>query len=127
MITLGSLSLPDDVRWTNRSELSAMALSVKRRLDGGVALFARGWEKGRSILLEIAEDGAITRAEQLALEALASVPGAIYALEIPGEGFSASVMFDSRGGAALDLRPLVWFEDPAADDLVFGSIKLLTV
>lgn len=127
MITLGSLLLPDDLRWTNRSGWGGVSLAVKRRLDGGVAVFSRALESGRAIVLEAAEDSAITRADQLALEAAAGVPGAVYALEIPGEGLSASVMFDHRDGSALDFSPVAWFEDPAADDLVFGSIKLVTV
>jgi hypothetical protein len=127
MITLGNLSLPDDLRWTNRTETAAVAMAAQRRLDGGLVVFVRAQELGRPILLEAGEDGALSRADQLALEQLASVAGARYALEIPAEGLSVFVMFDWRDGSPLDLRPVTWFEDPAADDWVAGTIKLVTV
>lgn len=126
-ITLGGINLPDALVWTNRVALAAVSQASKRRLDGGIALYARPLYAGHGIELKIPDDVCITRADQLALEALASNAGAIYALAIPLEGLAVQVQFDWRNGDALDLSPLFDYEDPASEDPVYGTIKLLTV
>jgi hypothetical protein len=126
-ITLGTLTLPDALVWTNRSALAAVSQAAKRRLDGGIAVYARPLFAGRSIELKIPEDVCITRADQMALETLASTAGAIHALAIPNEGLAVQVQFDWRNGDALALSPLFDYQDPAAEDFVYGTLKLLTV
>lgn len=121
-ITLGSVSLPDAVEWTDRAAVSAVQHATRRTLSGRFVVSSRPLSGGRAITLEIPADVTCSRADQIALEALASVPGAVYALAIPNQGFSASVMIES-----LEFTPLFDYADPVDDDPVHGTIKLFTV
>ena len=122
MITLGSVTLPDALVWVDRSALGAVAITSKRRFDGGLAVRAQALAGGRTITLEVPADVTITRANQLALEGLAAVAGATYALSIPQQGYSATVVI-----TALDLRAVIDYADPDDADPVAGTIQLMTV
>ncbi|AFL76243.1 hypothetical protein [Thiocystis violascens] len=125
MIQLDTLTLPDGLDWPDEFDTSAIGQSVRRRLDGGLVVYPRALAAGRSITLVAPNDQPLTRAQAAALEALAAVVGASYALTLRDESFQ--VMFRHHDPPALDLTPLVDYADPIDSDFVVGTVKLFTV
>lgn len=125
-IRLATLDLPPGLQWPDEyAGLDPVAQTVKRRLDGGLAVYPRGQSGGRSITLVATADHWLTRAQADALMALAADPGAVYPLSLRGQTFS--VLFRHHDAPAADLAPLIDYEDPEAADPMIGSIKLMTV
>ena len=128
-ILLATLSLPPGLAWIDEWATDAVAQTMRRRLDGGVTLYPRGNIAGRPITLQAGPDHWLTRAQAEALLELAAAPGAVYTLTFPLRlgAPSYSVAFRHHEPPALDLRALVDYADPRADDPVVGTLKLLTV
>lgn len=125
MIHLDTLILPDGLDWPDEFDTSVIGQSVRWRLDGGLVVYPRTLAAGRSITLVAPADQPLTRAQALALVALASVVGASYPLSLRGAVFQ--VMFRHHDPPALDLAPLVDYADPVDSDFVVGTVKLFTV
>jgi hypothetical protein len=126
MITLGTLTLLD-LAWTDQWATAAVAAPVRRRLDGGLAVYPRTLSAGRPITLVATADQPLTYAQANTLAAMAAVPGATYPLNMTLKSFSALVMFDWSQGPALDLSLVIDYADPATTDPVSGTLHLLTV
>lgn len=124
-ITLASITLPAGLRWIDEFDADAVQQSVRRRLDGGLTIYPRGNVAGRPITLEATEDQWLTRAMAESLASLALAPGQTMPLAIRGATYS--VLFRHQDPPALDLRPLVDYADPAADDPIVGRVKLMTI
>jgi hypothetical protein len=126
---LATLALPDGLAWIDEFADDAVAQTMRRRLDGGITLYPRGNIAGRPITLEARADHWLTRAQAEALLALAAAPGALYDLQFTARLGAPSyrVVFRHHEPPALELRPLVDYADPRADDPLVGTIKLLTV
>lgn len=125
MIRLAHLDLPDGLAWVDELAAPVVGQSVRRRLDGGVSVFALAHDGGRPITLEAGADQWLTRAQAEGLAALAAMPGAVLTLTVRGTDYS--VVFRHHEPPALDLRPLIDYADPAPDDPIVGHIRLLTV
>jgi hypothetical protein len=124
-ILLAHIALPAGLRWIDEFDDQAVTQSVRRRLDGGLTIYPRGNVAGRPITLEATEDQWLTRTQAEGLAGLASAPGMILALSLRGVGYS--VLFRHQDPPALELRALVDYADPRADDPVIGRIKLMTI
>lgn len=124
-IVLATVELPDDLLWADEYGPAPVLQTARRRLDGGLRLYARPLIGGRPVTLIAAEDAWLTRAQADALAALAAVPGAGYALSLRGQSFQ--VMFRHDDAPALELRPLIDYADADPDDPVIGTIKLVTL
>ena len=125
-ILLATIALPSGLLWPDEySGMNPVAQTVKRRLDGGLAVYPRAQIGGRAITLTATADHWLTRAQADALTALAADPGGVYPLTLRGQTYS--VMFRHHDGRSLDLVPLIDYEDPEADDPIIGSINLMTV
>ena len=123
---LHTVTLPDGLDWLDEWDMSgALAAPIKRRRDGGLAVYPQPLTAGRPITLQAPESQPITRAQADALRALAAVPGATYTLDMPLRGLSFLVLFDLTQ-QPLELRPLIDYADPIDTDHVTGTIRLLT-
>jgi len=123
---LHTVDLPDGLSWPDEWDISgAIAAPMRRRLDGGLAVYPRAISAGRPITLEAPESQPITRAAAESLRTLATVPGATYTLTMPLRGLSFLVLFDIPNGP-LDLRPLIDYADPEPTDYMIGTIRLMT-
>lgn len=123
MITLASLSLPTGLLWSDEFTWQPVAQSVERALDGSQIVFSGALVAGQPITLE---SGAwVKRDAVLALQALASVPDAVYPLTL--RGLSYQVRFRHHDAPAVSAAPLFPMANPAPDDFYTLSIKLMTV
>ncbi|MBK1699733.1 hypothetical protein [Thiococcus pfennigii] len=128
MIHIGPVALNDGLDWADEADTQAVRQWVRRRADGGLAVYPQALAGGRPITLEARPDSPITYAQWMALEALAAVPGAIYALAFDLRPEHArQVMFRHQEPPALSLRLLLDYADPIDTDLVVGQIKLMVV
>ncbi|MFZ5536727.1 MAG: hypothetical protein ACOZAP_04520 [Pseudomonadota bacterium] len=121
MIQLETTTLPPGLIWRDRHAAQAVGQSVRRTLDGGLAVFYQARVGGLSITLESEPDqGWLTRTQVEAVKALADAPGAIYTLALDGQ--TLRVMFRHHEPPAFDAQPLY----PGADWFT-ASLKLMTV
>lgn len=126
---LHTLHLPDGLQWLDEYDLSgSVAAPMRRRLDGGLAVYPRALTAGRPITLAAPEDQPITRSQANALASLAAVPGATYWLKMPLRPGSPEYLVMFRyDESPLDLRPLIDYADPIDSDWIVGTIRLMTV
>lgn len=124
-ITLGSVTLPAGLRWVDEQSWSPVRQTVQRRLNGGVVVFAGSNLAGRPITLEADADYWLRRDEVADLQALAAVPGNVMSLSIRDQ--TMTVIFRHQDAPAVDLAPLVDYEDAADDDPFVGQIKLMSL
>lgn len=125
-LILGTVTLDDNMQWIDRAQQAPVAQSDQRTVAGNLVTFAQGLTLGRPITLEANEDqGWITFAEVLALEALAAVAGATYSLQIEAEFFA--VQFRHVDPPAVDFRPLISRLNIAPADFMVGQIRLTQV
>ena len=127
---LHTLTLPLGLQWADEWDLSATISSpTKRRRDGGMAIYPRALAAGRPITLVAPDFHPLTRAQANALAALAAVPGASYTLTMPLRPGAPEflVAFRADGEPPLELRPVIDYPDPEDDDLVAGTIRLMTL
>lgn len=132
-ITLGTVSdLPGDMQWTDEytegSDL--VAQDQQFTLTGALVVQANAKQAGRLITLEGRIEGnkafaPLTRAQVIALRALAAVPGATYLLTLP-DGREFNVMF-RRDPVGVLMQPWEHIADPEDEDLYFGRINLIQV
>jgi hypothetical protein len=124
-ILLAHIPLPAGLRWIDEFDAQSVTQAVRRRLDGGLTIYPRGNVAGRPITLEATEDHWLARSAAEALAVLAAAPGLTMTLNLRGVGYS--VLFRHQDPPALELRALVDYADPRADDPVIGRIKLMTL
>lgn len=127
-ITLGPVTLPAGLLWSDEYQDQPIAQTIRRRLDGGLAVYAHANLAGRPITLTTGADQWLTRAQGDALAALAAVPGALYTLTFSNRTATTfTVAWRHQDAPALDLQPLIDYADPVTTDLLVGTIKLMTV
>jgi hypothetical protein len=125
---LASVTLPDGLNWIDEFDDQSISQVARRRLDGGLTLYVRSNLAGRPITLEATAEQWITRAQAQSLALLAAVPGGRYTLTFTARaGLAFQVAWRHHEAPALDLRPLVDYADPAADDPLIGTLKLMTI
>lgn len=125
-ITLNGTTLSGSLQWTNRRSYAPVAQEVLTTLGGNPVIYSKALQGNRPIALVATEDtGWLTHDMVTAIEAMASVPGAVYTLDFHGEVFS--VVFAHHDSPVIDLQPLQPKAVPEADDYYIGTIKLITV
>lgn len=122
---LDTITLPDGLRWIEAAQDHGATATVRRRLDGGMAVYPRAVVGGRSITLEADPDYWLTQTTATALVTLAAIPGAVYTLTMGVTAYQ--VMFRHQDPPAVDLRAMIDYDSPAANDPYVGQIKLMTV
>ncbi|MBF0568274.1 MAG: hypothetical protein HQK95_05340 [Nitrospirae bacterium] len=102
-----------------------IAETVERTLSGGVVVYGNEIS-GRPIDIEAKENMCwITYAQVKALQAMASVQGAVYALTYEDETFN--VRFRNEDAPALELTPILEKSTYNENDYFYGKIKLMEV
>lgn len=124
---LHNILLPDDIQWIDEWECVPVAQTIKRRLDGGLVIYARNVTAGRAITLEATEDHALDRTILTELQTLTTHAGAAYDLIMPLYQTSFRVVFRHNDPPILDFKPMFDFADPLPTDWMIGKIKLLTI
>ena len=123
-VSLGGVTLPAGLQWTNRTATHAIVQSVEYALDGSPVIFSAQRLAGRLITLEAFEDSGWIDQDMangllwLAEQSLAPVN----ALAFSYDDFSAWVLFAHHTPPALELKPLFPFTP-----VYSGRIALITV
>ena len=131
--TVGSVTLDEDMAWTDEYKHPLVSASVEPTLGGGVYIqeFVR-YEVGRPITLESTENfGFQRKSTVVALKALADVPGATYALTVTsnGETLSKTVRFrNEESSGPVEFDPLQVRDGLHTDtDWYRGTLKMMVV
>jgi hypothetical protein len=124
--TLDGIPLSPRLQWTDEFASAAVAQSLKRTLDGGVALFAQPLPVGLPITLASAQNaGWMRRPEVRQIMALAAQPGGQWTLSLRGNDYT--VAFRHHEPPAFQAAPLVPYSEPDDDSIYLVTIKLITV
>lgn len=125
-ITLNGVVLNGSLQWTDRHSYVPVAQEVLTTLGGNPVVYSKGLNGDRPVTLEANEEtGWITKTMLDALYGLASVPGAVYTLDIHGEVMN--VVFAHHAPPAIDFKPLQPRAVPLPDDRYIGTMKFITV
>ncbi|MEO5327262.1 MAG: hypothetical protein H7829_03370 [Magnetococcus sp. THC-1_WYH] len=123
MKRLGSVTLPDSIRWTNQYAWSPVTHTTMRTLAGYHHTWVSVLRGGQPIDLEAEPSKTwLSKAHVDAIMDMASQPGAVFDLEIEGKTFQ--VMFRHDGSYATAFSKI---HHHKTCELYTGSIKLVTV
>lgn len=129
-ITLGSVSLPPDLQWTDELAWVALGATSTVSLTGAELIQTGTLQAGRPVTLQGGDNFAwINYATVQALLALAAVAGATYTLTLP-DGRTLPVRFVVEG-TPVEAAPVAWRATPdttVRDALQYiPTIRLKTV
>lgn len=125
-IVLDGYALSPHMLWTDRHSYNQVEQTSLRTLGGRLKVFSHGLVKGRPITLEaVIDQGWLTLLQVKAVEARASVPGAVYSLVVGDESFN--VMFRHTDGLPFEAAPLISRIEEADSDYYTCTLKLITV
>ena len=125
-ITLGGVTLPGDLVWTDEFDWTPVEQSTEYTLGGALVVETGVRLAGRPITLAGADDqGWVTRTTLLALYALAQTPSTGITLEL-ADAREFDVVF-RHGGPAIEARQVQRVSPPAAGDYYTVTIRLLEV
>lgn len=133
MITLGAVTLPDDIQWLDEFAWNAVAMQQELTLDGALLLEYSAQQAGRPITLSSGSDraGRYAVASRATVEALHALANAThdepFALAGLREGLVWSVRWRYAEGPAFEARPLRHVMPPAAEDLYEITLRLIAV
>jgi hypothetical protein len=133
-ITLGGVTLPGDLLWSDEFTAWKVGQNIKTSLTGARIVQESAVQAGRPITLESLREGnqfvGITLDVLRALQALEEVPGATYTLVVPAHNSgtrSFTVAFNRESGQAIEATP-IRFAAPAIDADYFAvTLRLMTV
>jgi hypothetical protein len=114
-LTLDTISLPAGLRWMDRDDWQPVRQTVRQTLDGTLAVYHAPSLAGRPITLaSAADEGWMSRATLDAVQALATTPGAVYALTIGATTYD--VLFRHQEAPAITAEPILNRLAPVATD-----------
>jgi len=133
-IVIGSLSLPRDLAWIDEFDAGSDLVRQQETvtLTGALIVQASAQQAGRAMTLQTTSIsgnqfcGSLTRAQVIALKALADVPGATYALTF-SDGRTFTVMFRRGSRAAVAATRQIFMEDFSGDEFYSVVINLILV
>ena len=121
-----SITLPDDLEWTDETAYSVVEQSTEHTLTGALVLDVGARLAGRPITLTGGDDVWVTRAMVDALRAWADTPG--LALTLTMNGYAAKlVMFRLQDGPGVEARPVRFAAPIAADDAYMLTLYLMEI
>ena len=126
MITLGGISLSNDMYLEPAHGWTGVAASVERSLGGNLIVWESEIEGGESFdLICLEHMGWIPYSVLLQIKALASVVGASYTLVYQTETFT--VRFRNEDSPVLEMAPIIPRKELTDDSYsyFYGKIKLL--
>lgn len=124
MITLNTLSLPDDLIWSDEFAWTPIRQNQDVSLSGALIVEEAAQQKGRLITLTGNDDVWATRATVEALYALAQHPATPMALNLNGQSFS--VLFRHSEGA-IDAQPVIAHSNPDASTYYTLTLRLIEI
>lgn len=124
-ITLGSISLPDDLAWEDEFDWTPVEDAIDTALSGALVIQSGTREKGRPITLSGAENHAwVTRSVVEAIKTMADAPGSL-TLSYHGRAFSVRFRYGEKPYSA---RPVFFYSGtPQADDYYMITLRLMEV
>lgn len=123
-IQLGGIELPEDLVWEDEFLFDPVAQNQTRTEGGALIVEETALTAGRPItLVGGANAGWITRAQLIALRALADEADEVHTLTL-NDSREFTVMF---ARPAIEATPIVPFNVPAAGDFYALTLKLFTV
>lgn len=123
---LTTVTLPDDLIWTDRHAWSPVEQTVATSITGAALVDLGTRQNGRPITLSGDERHAwMTYAVVDQLKAWADVAGKQLTLTIGATSFD--VLFRHHDRPAIDVNPVVDFNTPDAQDFFFGTLKFMEV
>lgn len=129
-IMLDSITLNRDMIWLERHQAQSVAQSVRRTVGGAPVIYSGALLAGQRITLSAGEPngvliGVLKKSVVDAVLALAAVAGSQHTLTIDDATYN--VIFRHDEPPAVEMSPLVAKTSYGANDLMRGSIKLLTI
>ena len=126
-ITLGGLTLNDDLIWVDRFTYSPIAQSTDRLLAGTLVVHNQTLQKGQPITLEANEStGWFTTPMVTQIMTWAATPGQELTFNFHNE-VSYQVAFNHEDAPAVEFNPIVFRVPYATTDYFTGTLKLFTV
>lgn len=133
-ITIGSVTLPSGLRWIDEfgpgSDLIGQVETIS--CTGAIIIQASAQQAGRALTLQTIDDGGgqygplLTRAQVVALKALADVAGAVYSVTL-NDGRTFNAMFTRKNGPAVQSDQAVYFDAPSDTDWHTATIRMILV
>lgn len=125
VITIGGVVLSKDTVWANQYTETNVRQSYTETLGGGVNIYAVSVSKGQTIHLECQESGWLPRSTVEAVRDLASIPSAIYDLQLGSRTFQ--VVFATHITSPAAFTPVAYRLEGSSEDWFRGDIYLTTV
>lgn len=126
-LTVGSISVtfPSGTSWTDQHAWQPVEQSMDRGLDGALIVQAMTVPSGRPITLAGIESGAgaMSLSDLQQLQAWAAIPLQQMTLTVLGQAYT--VMWRHQDKPALDSTPLLFVDNPDADDLYQVTAKFM--
>ena len=124
---LNTLTLPDDLLWTNEFSWSQVEQNIDRSLTGGLLVQEQEKQYGRSIELTGGDSaGWVNRATVVELLALTLTANKVMVLTLP-DNREFSVIFDRRNGLPIEAKQVLPSAYPNQDYLYSLTLRLITV
>jgi hypothetical protein len=125
MITLDTVDLPSDLRWTDEFDWNAVEQTAVRTLTGSLVVSSAARVGGRPVTLQAEDESSAwaTAATVAALRNLTVIPGRTMTLTL--QGVARTVIFRHHDGAALEATPIVYYRDGA--DWYAVTLRLMEV
>lgn len=121
-----TVTLPDDMFWTDRHSWSPTEQTVSTSITGAALIDVGTRLNGRPITLVSDEGHAwITYSVIDQIKAWAAIAGCQMSLSIQGTTFS--VVFRHHEKPAVDVRAVVDYNTPDAADYFFGTLKFMEI
>lgn len=123
-----TITLADDLRWSDEAEWSPVEQSVERSITGALIVsIADRTHVGRPITLQPPDDSSawMSGAVLEQLMSWASIPGKTLSLTM--RGTTRQVMFRHQEPPVLQADPVVFFADPLPTDHHLITIRLMQV
>ncbi|MCK5770941.1 hypothetical protein [Algiphilus sp.] len=120
-VTLGGISLPDDIVWLDELAGPQVAQARARTLGGGQVIEETALLSGRPITL----GGGVwaSRSTVLALRTLAADAGETHTLDLRGDTYTVAFVRPNP----IEATPVIRYADPAAEDPHELTVRLIEV
>ncbi|CAK0768862.1 conserved hypothetical protein [Gammaproteobacteria bacterium] len=125
-ITLGALTLPEDIAWIDEFKWSPTSETATYTLTGALLVQTATKQAGRPITLVGSESTWLQRGVLKALRDLADTPGTEMTLTL-NDSRTFNVAFRHSDAPAIDASPLFWIRDYDNEWPYVVTIKLMEV
>lgn len=125
-ITLGAITLPDDLAWEDEFEWTPVEDTIDTALSGSLVIQSGARVKGRPITLSGSENQAwITRSVVEAIKSLADAPPSSLTFSYHGREFPVRFRYGEKPYSA---KPVSFYSGtPLADDFYTITVRLMEV